>query len=82
MKNRRDLINEYGMILRWINESRVDGLKVNERYFLENVKTGEEIEIKDQKAIEFIKEKTLNKFRNDTYIYNTHVELFKILGII
>lgn len=82
MKNRRDLINEYGMILRWINESITDGLKVSERYFLENVKTGEEIEIKDQKAIDFIKEKTLNKFRNDTYIYNTHVELFKILGII
>lgn len=77
LKNKRDLLNEYGLYLRWIN-----GDDRNEyRFFIENQNNGERIEITDEKALAFISSKTTNAFRDQLQIYKTHVELFDILGL-
>lgn len=77
LKNKRDLQNEYGLYLRWINgDDRHDY-----RFFIENQNNGERIEITDEKALAFISSKTTNAFRDQTKIYSSHVQLFDILGL-
>ena len=77
LKNKRDLQNEYGLYLRWINgDDRHDY-----RFFIENQNNGERIEITDEKALAFIRSKTTNAFRDQLQIYKTHVELFEIIGL-
>lgn len=82
MKNLRDVKNEYGYVLRWINGGGDEsGDTWDYTFYLENINTQERIDIKNEKALEFISKKTTNAFRNDFNIYNNYVELFKILNI-
>lgn len=82
MKNLRDVKNEYGYVLRWINGGGDEsGNTWDYTFYLENINTQERIDIKNEKALEFISKKTTNAFRNDFNIYNNYVELFKILNI-
>lgn len=81
MKNARDLKNEYGYILRWTNGGSSDGLEFPYHYYLENTDTKEQTEITNKEAIEFITKKTLIPFRDGIKMYDTHVQLFNILGV-
>lgn len=77
LKNKRDLQNEYGLYLRWINGDE----RHDYRFFIENQNNGEIIEITDEKALAFISSKTTNAFRDQTKIYSAHVQLFEMLGL-
>lgn len=80
MKNRKDLINEYGLILRWNNGGCNDDINhYSYSYYLEG-RNGNRIIIKDKKALDFISKKRTTGFRNSE-MYKNHIELFKILGM-
>lgn len=82
MKDLRDIKNEYGYILRWINGGGdEDGTTYEYRFYLEDVNTHERKEITDIQALEYIAKKTVNAFRSNAFIYENYVELFNILGI-
>lgn len=82
MKNMRDVKNEYGYVLRWINGGGdEDGTTYDYRFYLENVDTLEKIDIVNQEALDYISEKTTNAFKRQNELYDAYVGLFKILGI-
>ena len=77
LKDRRDLEQEFNLILRWNN-----GTENNDAsYFIENLSTKEKTIIQDQAALDFIRKTTLPKFRDQIHMYTAHVQLFELLGI-
>lgn len=82
MKNAQDLKKEYGLILRWTNGGGdEEGNTYPYRYYLEDYETRQQTEITSKEAIAFIGKKTLIPFRDSCKMYDTHVELFNILGV-
>lgn len=77
LKDRRDLEQEYNLMLRWDNGDD----RTSATYFIENLATKEKTIIQDQAALDFIKNKTLPKFRDQIHMYTAHVQLFELLGI-
>lgn len=77
IKTHRHLLEEFGLVLRWINGDD----RQNYLYYLEDVEKRETTLIENQEAIDFIKSKTLKPFRSHLESYYVHKELFKILGI-
>lgn len=81
MKDRRDLIKEYNMILRWTNGSSDEYGNVHPyAFYLEDLKTGKYIAIKNEEAINLIKKLSTNAFRNEK-IYESHIKLFEVLNL-
>lgn len=67
--------------LRWSNGFQEEGQPyIPYQFYLENLETKEIIEINNEEAINFIKNKTTNGFRDDNQVDN-HIELFNILNI-
>ena len=80
MKDLRNVQNEYGFKLRWINGGGDENGTWDYRYFLEK-ENGTRTEIINQDAIKFIESQTLPTFRSDIKGYNAYIKLFEILGI-
>lgn len=68
--------------LRWSNGYQQEGQPyIPYQFYLENLETNEIINIENEEAINFIKEKTTNGFRNTNELFENHIKLFKILNI-
>lgn len=80
MKDLRNVQNEFGLKLRWINGGGDENGTWDYRYFLED-EQGTRTEIINQDAIKFIESKTLPTFRDNVKGYRAYTELFEILGI-
>ena len=91
-KDTRDVKKEYGYILRWIHDTADESGTIREgavwlencndesdRIYIEEFSKG----ILDQKAYDYICEKTLLAFRDKINFnaYKTYLELFEIMGI-
>lgn len=93
MKNFSDIKKEYGLCLRWLNGGGDEaGNTWDYTIWLENVIDPKKERynicesdgaVLNQKAFDFICEKTLNGFRDKNCIecYDNYIELFKIMGI-
>lgn len=80
MKDLRNVQNEFGLKLRWINGGGDENGTWDYRYFLED-EQGTRTEIINQDAIKFIESQTLPTFRDNIKGYRAYTELFEILGI-
>lgn len=80
MKDKRDLVKEYGLLLRWVNGGGEGPVVEDYIFYLEDLNTGNTIKITDENALTYIKKTTTPRFR-DRNIYDVHVALFDILGI-
>ena len=80
MKDKRDLVKEYGLLLRWVNGSDEGPVVGEYTFYLEDLTNGNRIDITDERAITYIKKTTTPRFR-DRNIYDSHIGLFEILGI-
>lgn len=100
MKNFSDVKKEYGLILKWINGGGDDAGNVwYDTFWLENIHDDEKEKYYisemngakiNEKAYDFICQKTINGFRNEIHIscqdgvsslYDNYIQLFEIMNI-
>ncbi len=92
MANIQDIKKEYGLILRWINPSEIDGVASGAFIWFENTNIDSDDEniwimnnneVVNQEAVDFIKKVTVNGFRDKTSIdcYDNYINLFETMGI-